>query len=361
MSLGLLMLGDQPVVQLAQRARFAEACGFATVWLADERFYREVYAVLAQVACATRRVQIGPCVTDPFSRHPAMTAMAIATLDEISAGRAVLGLGAGVSGFAEMGIRPQRPPRAIREAIDLIRGLLRGEQVDVMGEVISFRDGHLNFAPLRSEIPVYVASNGPLGQRVAGAVSDAAIMEACGSVAEVLAFRAEVERGEELAGRQPRTARIVTRLNACIASDGRHARDIVRPSVARYLGRGSLRLATAAAQGLTLSRDATAPMAHASYAGGIKPYLPLLPLISDRHVDALTLAGTIQEVTEHVTELISAGIDEIIIRPMAGEGVSVEDTIEAFGAIWPMITQASRRSQSVFQSKDPNRRPPDPG
>jgi len=70
-----------------------------------------------------------------------LTAMAIATLDEISAGRAALGLGAGVSGFAELGIRPHRPPRAIREAISLIRALLRGEQVDFTGEVISFRDG----------------------------------------------------------------------------------------------------------------------------------------------------------------------------------------------------------------------------
>ena len=109
------------------RARLAEACGFDAVWIADERFYREAYSVLAQVASATDRIRLGPCVTDPFARHPALTAMAIATLDEISAGRAVLGLGAGVSGFAELGIRPLRPPRAIREAIGLIRALLRGE------------------------------------------------------------------------------------------------------------------------------------------------------------------------------------------------------------------------------------------
>ncbi|HJU16959.1 MAG TPA: LLM class flavin-dependent oxidoreductase, partial [Stellaceae bacterium] len=190
MSLGLLMVGDGPAARLAERARLAEACGFDAVWLADERFYREVYAVLTQVALATRRVRLGPCVTDPFVRHPALTAMAIATLDEISGGRAVLGLGAGVSGFAELGVRPYKPARAIREAIAVIRALLRGERVDVAGEAVSFRDGRLSFAPLRAEIPVYVASNGPLGQRVAGAVADGAIMEACGSAAEAAAFRA---------------------------------------------------------------------------------------------------------------------------------------------------------------------------
>ncbi|HJU20095.1 MAG TPA: LLM class flavin-dependent oxidoreductase, partial [Stellaceae bacterium] len=143
------------------------------------------------------------------------------------------------------------------------------------------------------------------------------------------------------AGRAERSVRLVARLNACIARDGSRARDIVRPSVARYLGRGALRLAAAAAQGLTLPPEATAPMAHAPYADGVGPYLPLLPLISDRHVDALTLAGTREEVAAHVVALRRAGIDSLIIRPLAGEGVSVEDTITAFGEIWPTILQAA--------------------
>jgi 5,10-methylenetetrahydromethanopterin reductase len=266
--------------------------------------------------------------------------MAIATIDEISDGRAVLGIGAGISGFAELGIRPQKPARAIRESIELIRALLRGEQVGVAGDVISFGSGRLSFAPLRSEIPIHVASNGPLGQRSAGAIADAAIMEACGSVAEVAAFRSEVERGEAAAGRAKGSVRLIARLNACIAEDGRRARDIVRPTVARYLRRGSLRLATAAAQGLTLPQEATAPLADAPYADGATPYLPLLPLITDRHVDALTLAGTKEEVAAHVIELRRAGIGTIIIRPLAGDGVSAEDTITAFGEIWPTILRA---------------------
>ena len=174
----------------------------------------------------------------------------------------------------------------------------------------------------------------------ADVAADAAIMEACGSIAEVAAFRSEVERGETAAGRAKGSVRLVARLNACIADDGRRARDIVRPTVARYLGRGSLRLATAAAQGLTLPHEATAPLADAPYADGVAPYLPLLPLITDRHVDALTLAGTKEEVAAHVIELRLAGIGSIIIRPLAGDGVSAEDTIKAFGEIWPTILRA---------------------
>src|SRR6266436_5297464 len=162
MNLELLLLGDAPIAQLVERARLAEANGYSRVWLADERFYREVYSCLGQLAAHTSSVLLGPCVTDPYTRHPALTAMAIATLDEISGGRATLGIGAGISGFAELGIERRKPACAIRESIELIRALLRGETVDFDGEVIAGDQSRLSFSPPRPAVPIYVASNGPL-------------------------------------------------------------------------------------------------------------------------------------------------------------------------------------------------------
>src|SRR6516165_3576760 len=338
MTLQLLLLGDALVAQLIERARLAEANGYSAVWVADERFYREVYSCLGQLAAHTSRVMLGPCVTDPFSRHPALTAMAIATLDEISGGRAILGIGAGISGFAELGIERRKPARAIREAIEVIRALLRGETVDFRGEVVAFNQGRLSFSPPRPDIPVYVASNGPLGQRTAAEIADGIIMEACASVAEVRAFRTAVDSAARNAGRDPRAIRIIARLNTCVAADGRMARDAVRPTVARYLGAGRLRSRTAAAQGLVLPAEALATVAGAAYAAGVKPYLPLLPLISDRHVDAFTLAGTADEVAEHADALREAGADGIIARPFAAEGGTIEKTIVSLGSeVWPRV------------------------
>src|SRR5579864_4916654 len=110
-----------PVAELVDRSRLAEASGYDAVWVADERFYREVYSTLAVLAQNTRRVQLGTCVTDPFARHPALTAMAIATLDEISGQRAILGIGAGISGFPELGIVRRKPAAAIREMVEVVR------------------------------------------------------------------------------------------------------------------------------------------------------------------------------------------------------------------------------------------------
>ena len=337
MSLHLLLLGDGPVARLVERARLAEANGYEAVWVADERFYREVYSCLGQIAAHTRKVLLGPCVTDPFARHPALTAMAIATLDEISGGRALLGIGAGISGFAELGIKRVKPARAVRESIELIRALLRGESADYRGEVVALDRGRLSFSPPRADIPVYVASNAPLGQRVGAELADGIIMEACASTAEIRAFRDAVAGSAQQAGRDPHSIRIIARLNTCISADG-HARDAVRPTVARYLGAGRLRSRTAAVQGLTLPAEAVAAVAGAPYAAGVAPYLPLLPLITDRHVNAFTLAGTVGEVAEHAIALREAGADAIIARPFAAEGGSIEETIVIMGAeVWPRV------------------------
>jgi 5,10-methylenetetrahydromethanopterin reductase len=311
---GLLLLPHESARDIAELAALAEAAGYDHFWLADERFFREVYATLTVAAARTERIRLGPCVTDPYSRHPALTAMAIATLDEIAGGRAELGIGAGISGFAELHVRREKPARAIREAIALIRRLLAGERVTERGEIVSLHDGALDFVPSRKDIPIYVASNGPLGQRTAGAAE---------------------------AGRDSVSVELFARLNCCIADDGRAARDVLRPRVARTLGAGRLRFATLEAQGLALPPEARAQVAGAAYSAGFEPYRSIVPLITDRHVDALTLAGTVDEVAEHVVALHGAGIGRVTIHPFAPPGGTTEDTIERYGReVLPRVRRA---------------------
>jgi 5,10-methylenetetrahydromethanopterin reductase len=341
---GLLLLPHDSPGRLAEVAKRAEATGYDHFWLADERFFRDVYGSLALVAHHTSRITVGTCVTDPYSRHPALSAMAIATLDEIAGGRAMLGIGAGISGFAELGVKREKPARAIREAVGLIRRLLAGEEVDMQGEVVRFNRGRLDFTPPRATIPIFVASNGPLGQRAAGAVADGAIMEGCGNAAEARALAAAIATGAKEAGRDAGAVQLVARLNACIGGDGKGARDVLRPRVARTLGAGRLRFATLAGQGLDLPAAAKASVAGVPYAAGVTPYLPLLPLITDDVVDALTLAGTVEEVTERVVALSRAGIGQIMIYPFAPPGGSADDTVRRFAQdVLPAARRALER------------------
>lgn len=346
MTIDLLILGNASLAQMVERVQLAEASGYETAWLADERFYREVYSCLAAFALNTKRIKLGPCVTDPYARHPALTAMAIATLDEISNQRAVLAIGAGISGFAELGVERVKPVRAIREAIELIRKLLQGETVTYRGEVIQFNEGKLSFSPVRPSLPVFVASNGPLGQKMAGAVADTAIMEACGNVEEVRALRAVLDEGAASAGRDPKSVKLAARLNVCIAEDGQVARDALRPTVARTLGAGRTKFLTAERQGLLLSPELMESVAGAPYASGVTPYLPLLPHVTDRHVNSFVLAGTVAEVTARVIELRKAGVDRVIAMPFAPKGGTIEETIAKFGTeVWPAVQAAEKAAR----------------
>lgn len=336
MALEILIVGSRPASEIGRYAKLAEDNGYDTVWLADERFYRDPFCLLSHLATVTTRVKLGPGITDPFVRHPALTTTAIATLDELSQGRAVLGLGAGISGFRQMGIETRKAPTAMREMVELFRKLLAGEHVDYRGEIVSFNNGELDFKPLRQHIPVHIASNGPLGQRVAGAVADVAIMAGCASPAEVRAFKAEVALGARRAGREASTVQLAARLNTCILPDGRAARDAVRVSAARYVAAGRLR--TLAEQGLEVPEEALQSVKQVSYSIDHSPYAKLLPWISDRHVDACSLAGTVEEVTRHLGELFAAGIDSLIVVPYATKDATQEDIAMLLATeVWPAI------------------------
>lgn len=116
-SLGVLIDPILPPNELVDLARRVESWGVSSFWYPDEKFFRECYIGLALVASHTRRMRLGPCVTDPFSRHPIQTAAAIGTLAEVAPGRVWLGVGAGGRGLKEMGLQPQKPAVAIREMI----------------------------------------------------------------------------------------------------------------------------------------------------------------------------------------------------------------------------------------------------
>ena len=121
--LSALNLAQYPPARLinwhASRRRAARPSG------TDERFFREVYSGLTLAAVHTRNIKLGTMVTDPYTRHPALTAMAIATLDEVAEGRAVLGLGAGVAGFSEMQLVRRQPAQAMREAVTVVAAARR--------------------------------------------------------------------------------------------------------------------------------------------------------------------------------------------------------------------------------------------
>jgi 5,10-methylenetetrahydromethanopterin reductase len=337
---GVLILPTHSPDRLVGIAKLAERTGYDYLWIADERFFREVYASLTLAATATERIRLGPCVTDPYSRHPALTAMAIATIDEISGQRAVLGIGAGVSGFRELGIAREQPAVAIRESVEVIRRLLAGETVTYKGQRVSFGEGRLDFTPVRPVVPIYVASQRPQGCRVAGGVADGAIMQGCVAEPLLTFFRDTVADGARRAGRDPASIDLVARINVCVHDDRQAARDVMRPTIVRSLASQRPEFFTFRQAGLTVPPALADKVAALPYTHDPHPLAALAPEIPAGFIDALTLAGPPDEVAGGVIRLARGGATQFMLYPTAAHG-PVETVIERFQSeVMPLVRAA---------------------
>lgn len=166
--------GVERVVELAQ---LAERLGYTKVWIPDEGLAtRDVFVTMTAVAMATDRIQIGTGIINPYSRHPAISALALASIDELSGGRCFLGYGSGGSlTLNPLGIARPRPRIHVREAIEVSRRLFAGERVDLDGESMTLNGAHLEFG--RDDIEIWFAGRGPRMLEQAGEIADGVLLE----------------------------------------------------------------------------------------------------------------------------------------------------------------------------------------
>lgn len=226
---------SRPVADLIALAEEVERLGYRYLWVNDERLERDAFTVLAAMAQRTERIRLGPGVTNPYSRHPALIATATATLDELSGGRAVLGLGAGGTNHRALGIERRAPARALRDGVELIRALWAGATTTVEGDVVRAREAKLDFTAPRQRIPIYIGGRGPRVLELAGEVADGVIV---GNVATREGWTYAFDRvaaGAARAGRDVGEVRLTAWLYACVADDEEEALDAIRPMAATSL------------------------------------------------------------------------------------------------------------------------------
>jgi 5,10-methylenetetrahydromethanopterin reductase len=334
---GLGLLADRPLRELGRAARDAEAAGCEGVWVPDERFFRDPYAVLAAVASATERVRIGPCVTDPFVRHPALTAMAIGTIQEISGGRAVLGMGTGISGFSALGIAPARTVGVMREAIGLIRTLLQEGAADVEGRAFRFR-GRLDF-PVRP-VPVFVAGRGPKVLELAAEIGDGVIIGSLAAPAGLAYVETCLAAGARRAARNPADLRRMIWLHTYVHEDGALARAAARRIIISILQSSRNILG---AIGIDVPPELARVIEEAPYGYHWNAPSEVLDLVPGTLVDAFTASGTPDEVAAVVARLRRSGIHHVAFRLWPSPGQSPADLQRLVtGAVLPALMVTDR-------------------
>jgi len=171
------VIPERAIDEIVELAQHAEHLGFDRCWVYDEGLVtRDVYVTMAAIAAATETLEIGPGITNPYTRHPAQTASAIASLDEMSAGRAFLGIGAGGSLTLDpIGLQRTSPLGAVRETISIARKLFAGGAVDHAGSVATLRSATMTYG--RPDIEIWLAGRGPKMLGLGGEVADGVMLD----------------------------------------------------------------------------------------------------------------------------------------------------------------------------------------
>ncbi|HKG72011.1 MAG TPA: LLM class flavin-dependent oxidoreductase, partial [Nitrososphaeraceae archaeon] len=134
--------------EIMKLARLAEEVGVDRLGISDVIFYPDTYEIQALCALVTKHMKIGSLVTNPYTRHPAVIAAAVSTLDEISDGRAFVGIGAG-AGIGKLGVIRSPPESTLREAVQIIKQLMAGRVVNHQGKIfqLPYNNARLQFRP----------------------------------------------------------------------------------------------------------------------------------------------------------------------------------------------------------------------
>ena len=297
MRTGVTLQGVDPPDDFEEMVTEIESLGYDNLWLTDSSLHsRNCWAYLTLAARQTSRMTIGTAVTNPVTRHPAITAVAAATLAEISGGRVILGIGAGDRPLLSLGYTPARLA-TLEASIAAIRALWSGATVEANEPGFALHDAHYRFPP-GMDIPVWVSATGPRTLELAGRVADGVILLA-GLHPEGISFALEhIERGAEaaiaaartIAAWFPQTAPVHCRL----AGLPQETIDQVRSS---YAG-GEFQEAARAAEALPVE-----------------------------FVKRMALAGGTDEARQHLRDLAGLGVDSVTVFPLGPDRMG---TVRAF-------------------------------
>ena len=306
--------GGLPPRDIVECVRLADELGYESAWIA-EGHGGDQFAVLAACAMATRRIRLGTSISSVFVRSAPTIGMAAATVDHLSEGRFMLGLGSShrVQVEPEHGIPFTQPTRRLRETVDVVRALLRDGTVSYRGDVVTIERFDLWFTPARPRIPVYLAALFPPMLEICGEIAEGAIL----TWSTLDAGRRAVEHvaiGARRAGRRPGDVDVASLLPCYVAKSAQEARDRMRPAIALYAGFFPRYNRLLAESGFA---EAARSVKAAWDRGDRERAAREVP---DALIDAVGIAGTPEQCRERVEAYRRAGLPLPIISPRTLRG-----------------------------------------
>jgi probable F420-dependent oxidoreductase len=327
---------DPPWQRQVEKAKLAEANGFTYGWVWDTHILmQECYPLLTLMAEHTRALKLGTCVTHVGPRDPGVTASVFSTLQNISGGRMICGIGRGDSAVR---IRKARPARLadLESAVEIIGGLSTGDEIDVDGVGVQLRWA------TGGRVPVYVAAYGPKALRLAGRVGDGVIIQIADPYFVGWAME-RVREGAEEVGRDLTGFQVQCAAPGFISADRSQAREEVRWFGALVGNHVADLLRHHDPAGLPADLIAYVEnRTHYDYREHTRAGTDHAAYVPDEIVDRFTVIGTADACVAKLEELAAAGVTEFNLYTAVSDP---EALIEAYGRdIIPRVGRASART-----------------
>jgi probable F420-dependent oxidoreductase len=325
LSFGVTVLPDPPYARMIELMQFAERQGFEFAWTYDSHIlWQESYATLALAADKTERIKLGHFVTNPGIRDPTITASWYATMQDISNGRMVMGIGRGDSSRRVVGLQPVKVAE-FENRCRMIKDLMNGRAVEWNG-----KDLKLEWARTEhGEIPMWIAGYGPKALAVAGRVADGVIIQLADP--QIIQWIMDTARAAaEEAGRDPSELKCIVGAPSHITDDIESAREQVRwfPAmvsnhvmdlIERYGWESEI---PAALTDYVKARKFYDYKEHSRVGARHGEF------VTDEICDRFCVLGNAEQATKKLKELESVGVDQFNVYLMTH---SQEETLEAYG------------------------------
>ncbi|MCD5409683.1 MAG: 5,10-methylenetetrahydromethanopterin reductase [Methanocellales archaeon] len=288
---------DMPLDELVKYCVLAEDNRFDKVWITDHYNNRNVYATLALIARKTEHIRLGPGVTNAYQIHPALTASSIATIDEISNGRAVFGIGAGDRTTLDaLGIQMDKPVTRLKEAVEIIKRLLSGECVTFNGSSFKINGAKLAFKP--SSIPMYIGAQGPVMLKTAGMIGDGVLING----SHPADFKYAIPKVRE---NSPKNFDIVAYTSFSVDADAEKAKKAAMPVVA-FIAAGT---PPPILERHDIDPADVAPIKNALSRGDFRT---AFGAVTEQMINAFSICGSPDHCIQKIKELYGMGITEVV-------------------------------------------------
>jgi alkanesulfonate monooxygenase SsuD/methylene tetrahydromethanopterin reductase-like flavin-dependent oxidoreductase (luciferase family) len=299
---GLVVRDPLPWRDVVEVVRTAEGAGYEAVFVPEIQG-REAFTTLTGLACATRTLRLGTGVVTTWSRSPATTAMAASTLQEVSGGRLVLGLGSGTSGALTATRAPVRPLERVRRYLAILRTLFDGRAVDD-DPLFGTAGFGLDLLP-EVPPPLWVGALGDGMVRLAGEAADGVVLNWC-TPERVTRARETIREAAAEAGRDPDAVTVSVYVRACLGLDEEVALSALRVATGQYASLPHYRRQMAA-----MGVGSHAERAAAAISEGRPGQVP------EDLVRALCVLGGRDEALARFAEYREAGADLVLCYPVA--------------------------------------------